>query len=79
MLLLQKLNNCGLIREIWPYLVVRDISSLIVTNKYVRTMSLRINEVVSQKIIVDLYKSEKTRGQILRNMIFTFPNILKLC
>ena len=78
-MLLIKLNDCGLIREIWPYLIVGDICCLIVTNKYVRTMCLQINEVVSHDIILDLHnKSEKIRNITLTNMIFTFPNISKL-
>ena len=50
MLLIQKLHDCGLMREIWPYLILRDISCLIAVNKDFQAMSIRINEKVSQNI-----------------------------
>ena len=80
MLLIQKLYDCGLMREIWPYLIVRDISCLIVVNKNIQAMSIRINQEVSQNIFLDLSnnRSEEAKDKILSHMIFYFPNISKL-
>jgi len=80
-LLLQKIHDCWLMREIWPYLTFKDISNLHTTNKHVRDIGRMMNQVVSQNIVLNLhYKSEKEekRANSLGNMISLFPNISKL-
>jgi hypothetical protein len=69
MLLIQNLNDCGLIREIWPYLVVKDISCLITASKDVRVMSILTNEVVSQNIILDLNKNSEETERFRRGIL----------
>ena len=50
MLLLQKLDDCGLFKELWQYLKVFDICQLLVVNNSIRRNTLKVNELVSVKI-----------------------------
>jgi len=80
MSLIKNLEDCGLIREIWAYLDVNNILSLIMTNKDIKNMCLSINKDVSQEITLDFVNNrlETNKKKILINVISSFQNISKL-
>jgi len=80
MSLIKNLEDCGLIREIWAYLDVNNILSLIMTNKDIKNMCLSINKDISQEITLDFINNrlETNKKQILINVISSFQNISKL-
>jgi hypothetical protein len=59
--IIYKLYDFVLMREIWSYLIVRDISWFITVSKDIQTtdkaMIISTNKLVSQNIILDLYNS----------------------
>lgn len=75
-MILLKLEDFDLIREIWQHLLINDIINLLSTSVNVRNMSLRVNRFVSQDIDIHLKESdEENRQKTLNNILQLFPNI----
>ena len=82
-MLIEKLDNKGLLQEIWLYLTIKDIKHLFVVNKCVNSISLKINKIISQKIVInfpfachDLIMHEQSLA--LKTIFVNFPNIYNL-
>jgi len=77
---LYKLNDHGIITELWPYLTIKDICQLLVLNKTIRIVALYNNKLFSKEINLKMENSfkEKRNNKKLKNIIFSFPNISKI-
>lgn len=81
MSIIQKLNSCGLLRELWCYFTIKDISHLFLLSKKIRFITLGINKLVPSKInlrILSFFIKISGFSKLLRNILFCFPNISSL-
>jgi len=76
-MLLQKLDDCGLFKELWQYLKVFDICQLLVVNNSIRCNTLKVNELISVKITLRWPSShfDHKRRKIFNNILKSFPKI----
>lgn len=82
-MLIEKLYNNGLLQEIWPFLTTKDICNLFVVNKNVKLLSLNINKIISQKIVINFpFASHDfiihNHSLILSSIFDKFPKIYNL-
>jgi hypothetical protein len=62
----QKLNDYGIITELWPYLTIKDICQLLVLNKTIRIIAFNNNKLFSKEIN---FKMENRFGEKRNNII----------
>lgn len=80
-MLLQQLDDCSLLRELFPYFTIKDICQLLSVNKTVQVKILNINKLISHKIILSnllRLTNEEDQTKMLENMLKSFPNIWNL-
>ena len=76
--LIQNLNDHGLLTEIWGFLKIGDICRLLIASKHVREICLTINKLISQRIIIWSWSkgtNEKERNILFNNILKSFPKI----
>ena len=70
--MIQKLEDHSILIECWSYITIKDICQLLIVNKAIREISLKINKLIPQKISLN-----RERNLVkLRNLIILFPNII---
>ena len=82
-MLFELLDNNYLLQEIWYYLTTKDICNLFEVNKNVRLLSLKINKIISQKIVINFTFACHSiiideHSLILSSIFDKFPNIYNL-
>ena len=80
MSILQKLVNIDLLKEIWKYLTTNEICRFLEINKYFRNISIKINEIIPQKMIINFYNSCQInrRPLAIKKIFNNFPIIYNL-
>lgn len=82
-MILTRLDDVGLLREVWHYFIPKDIIRLMMVNKIVLKICLKINKVVPQEIILNLDNLSRNRQHkanlifFVKKIISSFPNITK--